>query len=398
MSSSPDISASQSDATLQAPRLIQNPGPEFADDVRQFQGIPGIEHSPAGRLWAVWYSGGDWEGPENYLVLVTSDDGGKSWSAPVLIVDPVDPNIRAFDPCLWLDPQNRLWLFWAQAFGCYDGRFGLWAAVSRNADVASPEWSAPRRISDGIMMNKPTLAANGDWHLPVSIWPAREAHRPPFYFDPGGQTGAWDLISRDSGLTFQFLGKADDQEKRVFDEHMLVERRDGTWWMLSRTRIGIWENVSTDHGKHWAAGERSSIPHINSRFFIRRLASGNLLLVRHNHFPTDGGDWPPRSHLTAFLSGNDGLTWQGGLLLDERVGVSYPDGTQLPDGTIHVVYDFNRTKDKHILLATFTEEDVLAGKWISPKARKAHLINQATAEGKDGPAPIVRAVNRVADV
>ena len=104
-------------------------------------------------------------------------------------------------------------------------------------------------------------------------------------------------------------------------------------------------------------GPAKTVTHIpNARFFIRRLESGNLLLVRHN---------PPkmnqRSHLAAFLSEDDGVTWKGGLMLDVRKYVSYPDGVQAPDGTIYITYDFERTKARQILMAVFTEEDVLAG-------------------------------------
>ena len=378
------------DLALQAPPIIAYPGAEYADDVRQFQGIPGIERAPEGRLWATWYSGGDWEGPENYLLLSTSADDGASWSEPVLAVHPPG-QVRAFDPCLWLDPQNRLWLFWSQSLGGVDGRFGVWAMVTSNPDSAMPDWSEPRRLGDGIMMNKPTVTRAGEWVLPVSIWPAQNrAHQPPEYFHPGERSGAYAVVSTDQGKTFEYRGKADGQAERVFDEHMFVERADGSWWMLNRVKIGIWENVSTDGGRTWDQGHLSSIPHLNSRFFIRRLQSGNLLLVRHDHpEQTLKPNQVPRSHLAAFLSSDDGQSWQGGLLLDERDGVSYPDGTQMPDGTIHVIYDWNRTKDKRILLATFTEEDILAGKWISPVARPRVLINQATAVGKDGPVTTV---------
>jgi hypothetical protein len=116
----------------------------------------------------------------------------------------------------------------------------------------------------------------------------------------------------------------------------------------------------------------SSIPHPVSRFFIRRLASGQLLLVRHN--PPNGKS---RSHLTAFLSEDDGRTWKGGLMLDERDGVSYPDGVQAADGTIYVAYDYQRQRDKEILMAVFTEEDILKGKLISPDSKLRVLINKA---------------------
>ena len=65
-------------------------------------------------------------------------------------------------------------------------------------------------------------------------------------------------------------------------------------------------------------------------------------------------------------------------MIDERPGVSYPDGVQGPDGTIYLIYDYRRQADKKILMATFTEEDVLGGAWQSSRARRRVLVNQAT--------------------
>ncbi|WP_321473118.1 sialidase family protein [uncultured Paludibaculum sp.] len=231
--------------------------------------------------------------------------------------------------------------------------------------------AAPAR--NGILLNKPTVLRSGEWLFPVSVWqqPARASIAPPFRHDLGAEVGANVWITKDRGGTFSMLGQA-QLERRIFDEHMLVERRDGQLWMLVRTLDGISGSTSTDRGKTWTAGKPSGIPHVNSRFFIRRLTSGSLLLVTHN--PPDG---KTRSHLTAHVSDDDGKTWIGGLLIDERVGVSYPDGVQAPDGVISVIYDFARTREKQILMATFTEEDVRHGQWTSKSARQRVLVNQA---------------------
>jgi len=64
-------------------------------------------------------------------------------------------------------------------------------------------------------------------------------------------------------------------------------------------------------------------------------------------------------------------------MLDERTGVSYPDGFQAPDGTIEIIYDHNRAKDREILMAKFTEEDVLAGKIVSSKGKLQMMVHKA---------------------
>ena len=68
---------------------------------------------------------------------------------------------------------------------------------------------------------------------------------------------------------------------------------------------------------------------------------------------------------------------EAGVEIDERLGVSYPDGVQAPDGTIYLIYDFERTKQKQILMAAFTEDDVAKGKW-SASSRQRVVINQAS--------------------
>lgn len=50
----------------------------------------------------------------------------------------------------------------------------------------------------------------------------------------------------------------------------------------------------------------------------------------------------------------------GSLWMLIRAG-TYPDARQTADGTIFAVWDYQRSRDQEILLATFREQDVLAG-------------------------------------
>lgn len=338
---------------LQPAELIINPGEKYSPQSRQWQGIPGIEIDATGRLWATWYSGGAGEGPDNYVLLVSSDDDGKSWSCPSLVIDPPG-QVRAFDPVLWMDPSQCLWLFWAQSEGLFDGRAGVWAICQDTSN----SWSAPRRLCDGIMMNKPIVLISGEWMLPVAIWGHRQIEHPAV--EPEART-PHVVVSSDEGRTWTRRGGV-EMANRGCDEHMIVERHDGSLWMLTRLLDGIGESTSHDKGYTWSPGRKTDLQHPSTRFFIRRLSSGHLLLVKHH-------DYTGRSHLTAFLSTDDGETWQGGLLLDERANVSYPDGAQTADGRIYIIYDRERYDAKEILMAVFSEADVLMRTAISSDMR-----------------------------
>ncbi|MDR1281350.1 MAG: exo-alpha-sialidase, partial [Opitutaceae bacterium] len=47
---------------LSPPWLQRDPGPQYWSQARKWQGVPGIERSPGGRLWATWYAGPLMEG------------------------------------------------------------------------------------------------------------------------------------------------------------------------------------------------------------------------------------------------------------------------------------------------------------------------------------------------
>lgn len=369
------------DLSLEPPVINTSPGLEYADEVRIGNMIIGMDRTPKGRLWACWVGNGD--SPNGFFMLASSDNGGKTWSKPKVVIDPTDPpnapQRRALVGNVWTDPLGRLWLFFDQSLGYFDGRCGDWFIRCDNPDDDNPVWTKPVRFADGCTLNKPTVLSNGDWLLPVSLWtrdrigPAllKEAHK-----DLDSIRMANVFASTDQGRTWTRRGGVTFPETD-FDEHMIVERKDGSLWMLARTKKGISESVSTDKGATWSEPQPSTIQNVSARFFIRRLASGNLLLVKNGPLNVR---LPNRSNLKAFISADDGKTWSKGLLLDDRAEVSYPDGFQAPDGTIHILYDWNRHTDAEILLTKFKEEDIaaqtkvprlLVNKAYAPKLPKA---------------------------
>jgi hypothetical protein len=118
------------DIALKPAHVIVNPWLRHISPTKR-QGVPGIERTAKGRLWAVY--GRDVESRRHYQVLTFSDDDGKSWSDTHLMILP-RRGVRASGGCVWIDPQGRLWFFWMQAFGIQDGRFGIFAIIIDDTD------------------------------------------------------------------------------------------------------------------------------------------------------------------------------------------------------------------------------------------------------------------------
>jgi len=81
---------------------------KYAAEHRVWQGIPGIEVTKDGRIFSAFYSGNTVEGKGNFVALIKSDDGGKTFSDPVAVAFKEEG--RCFDEVLWIDPLGRLWM------------------------------------------------------------------------------------------------------------------------------------------------------------------------------------------------------------------------------------------------------------------------------------------------
>lgn len=369
------------DLALFPPVINSNPGPEFNFDQYDFALTDGIERTPKGRLWSAWMAGED--GPLSFVVAMSSDDNGETWTRhPRLVINGHSRNQPFARSNLaanfWADPQGRLWLFFDQGMHQTDGRAGVWASVCENPDAENPAWSKPQRICNGHLLNKPIVLSSGEWLLPTYL-PERNRGNLPFsgiFPELDTERGSTVYASTDKGRTWERRGTANFPHPN-WPETMLVERKDNSLWMLVRTNKGIMQSTSLDKGLTWSKpNDMEMVKHPAARFHIRRLASGRILLIKHGRTIDAFDDKVPRSQLTAWVSEDDGKTWKGGLMLDERPFVTYPDGTQAPDGTIYVQYDHQRYMGD-ILMARFTEEDILAGKLVNPNSRLQMLVHHS---------------------
>lgn len=334
--------------------------PEYAENIRQFQGCPTLAITRGGRIFLGWYSGGDIEPHmDNYNLLIYSDDHGKSWSNLVLVIPSSKEHfIHALDIQLWTAPDGKLYVFWVQNNSDYkdahkpelkenqpwvirgdyqfpDFLHSEWLSVCDNPDADVLEFSEPRCLDIGFLRCKPTVLSSGRWIN--------------FNYDQEHDRYGYS-ISDDEGKTYTHYYGAKKLSTQ-FDECMAYERLDGSIRMLARSNLGqLAESISTDGGMTWSDAVLSGIDSPNTRFYITRTPSGRILLVNND-------DSTVRRKMSVYLSEDDGATWKYKRLIDERDGLSYPDA-DFYDGRIYLTYDRERTGAKEILFTSFTEEDI----------------------------------------
>ena len=366
--------------------IAVSPGCETWEENRAWQGCPTVARTRGGRLFAGWYTGGMFEPCiDNFNVLVKSDDGGKTWSHPILAVyTDREKRIRNIDIQLWIDERGQLWIMWTHSPYPEDAKpatirtpfhlnyhsdfTGVEMLLCRDPDADELIFEEPRMVTKGFLRCKPIILRDGRYLFPSYDWDVPDRYMLRF--------------SSDSGKTFVDKPAAKKPDNRVFDETMVFETEEGYLRLLARTVRGYYAtSLSTDGGETWSETEEfEKAP--STRFFIARLRSGRLVYVR-NISDTE------RTGMKVMLSEDDGKTWAGNLTLDTRPGVSYPDLAEGEKGRLYIVHDRERDNRAHlnretwhseaakeILLSSVTEEEILRGR-IGKDSFIASVISKA---------------------
>ena len=340
----------------------------YSEKIRQFQGCPTVAVTGGGRVYLGWYSGGNKE-PDirNYNYLVYSDDGGKTFGDPLLVIPSSrERMVHALDIQLWIAPNGALWVFWVQNNvlplaaeneeilkakaegllpivvheGCLfpDMRHTEWCVVCEDPDAEDPVFSPPRMLDTGFLRCKPLVLDNGRWLF--------------FNYDQLTDTYGYS-ISDDEGKTFtRHYGPK--KIPTAFDETMAYQKRDGTVRAFARCFAKkIAEFTSSDRCESWSEAVLTDIDSPNTRFFIGRTPTGRILLVNN-----DSGEG--RKRMSMWLSEDDGETFPYKKTLDDPdFWTTYPD-VDYHDGKIYVAYDHERVGAKEIRLLICTEEDIMS--------------------------------------
>ena len=314
-----------------------------------------------GSLGAAIRGGAPHIGLAGRLDFIRSEDGGRTWSKPVVAIDsPWDDR----NPALGQMPDGTLALAYGEAHSYRpDGKFDLKAGPYLPYVVTSNDggrtWSPKREIIAPWPSPSPfgKMAVCADGTVLMSL-----------YKMPSGVTGL--LRSKDSGRTWGDYSPV-FQDAHA-DETQLLELPDGT--LAAFTRLegdrehGLLLSRSTDKGYTWSQTARLLKPG-QWPFDVTVLKSGHVLLSHGSRLG------PGRFGAGVVLSTDGGKTWdedhQVLLGWDSLNGdTGYPSTVQLDDGTIVMMYYAVGTASlaqTQAIVVRYTEEQLVQAMSASPQ-------------------------------
>jgi predicted neuraminidase len=302
-----------------------------------------IAETPAHGLVAAWF-GGTAERNPDVGIWVTRQEGGR-WLPAIEVangVQPSGPRLPTWNPVLFQPPGGPLTLFYKVG----PSPSTWWGMVMTSAD-GGKTWSAPRRLPEkmlGPIKNKPVVLADGAWLAGSSTedgpggWQvhfelSRDAGRTWQFIGPVAKGEGNDLGAIQPSVLFHRDGRLQALCRTRNGVVATTWSADGgkSWSPLARTTLPN-PNSGTDavtlaDGRQLLVYNHSAGPPENPGKGKRYPLDVAL--------STDGVAW---RHV---------LTLEAEPIKD---GYAYPAVIQAADGLVHVTYTWDRKMIKHVVL------------------------------------------------
>jgi predicted neuraminidase len=333
-----------------------------------------IVELPNGDFLACWFYGSGERSSDDVQVQgARLRKGSDTWGPVFTMAD--TPDIPDCNPVLFLDNQERLWLFWIVVHtNRWERSILKYRRTSDYNEDGPPNWewqdiiilkpgvSFQEDLRAGFKALKHSESMWAEYALPYSRM-LIEAAGDPFKRQAGWMTRT-KPVTLDSGrILLPLYSDGFNASITAYSDD------DGNTWTPSKPMVGLgpiqptlavkkngdivaycrdsggrpgraMKSTSTDDGATWSLALDSEIPNPGSSLAITTLADGRWVLVYND---TESG----RHQLAVALSEDEGTTWPWKRYLDKsdaRNGsYSYPTLIQASDGTLHATYSFKES-------------------------------------------------------
>lgn len=329
-----------------------------------------------------WLSSSD-PAQDSCCVICYRDTGMEEW-IPLALADHVYPMANANGNfSLYKTDDGNLGVLVSTNCGKTQWYTGLWYAILENVtgDIADISTTGFSKIGRGWAM-----------HEPITVSATNE-----LIFSAVGETFTGSIYDRtfyiyasnDNGKTWYLKSSAYtgeiSNEYAACGESQIVELADGVLALWARTEeynitgsgSGTTVAYSYDNGISWTKFQDNGVYTGSTIFTVVRLSNGDLLRISVSD-PTSR-----RTHMMAYLSTNNGESWDYAMTLDQRYLVIDPVVYVDDDGTIYAMTCKTRFgAASEVRWFEFTTADIMAGDFVTENASRMEILYKNPARGQ----------------
>ena len=347
---------------------------------------------PDGSLLACWFYGSGERTAEDVVVQGSRlQKGSSAWSPVFLMAD--TPGFPDCNPVLFIDRQERLWMFWitvlAERWECSQLKYRL-ANDPSGSEAPEWDWQDVLQLKPGDEFSQVMADRFKELQLPEGAWAEYalpyvemllQASKDPYKRQTGWMTrtnlltlpsGRILLPLYSDGFNASLMAISDDDGKTWRASTPIIglgpiqpavaRGRDGRLVAFCRDSGDLPGRVmvasSEDDGETWSTAVDCDIPNSGASLAVISLADGRWLMVCND---LEEG----RHRLTALLSDDEGKTWnvRRQLAPSDSQGkkFDYPSIIQTRDGLVHLTYSYTTATGRCI------RHCVLNTEWIEGK-------------------------------
>jgi len=321
-----------------------------------------IAETTHGDLVTAFFGGTKEANPDVCIWVCRKGKNTDKWTDPVKVADGViSPTLRkaCWNPVLFQMPQGSLYLFYKVGKKVAD-----WTGYLITSEDGGKTWSTPHKLPDGYLgpvKNKPvqvdgkiiapSSTESDGWKVHFEI--AEEGGKKIHIVGPIAATEVLPTnLQGPSNNTALDAEGGDNAVKNTVQaiQPSILTYKDGRLQILCRSRNGsVATSWSSDKGETWSPLTLTSLPNNNSGTDAVTLKDCRQVIVYNAVRTAKGEKKGPRTPLNIAVS-TDGIHWDMKLVLEDSPisQYSYPSIIQGKDGRIHVVYTWRRQRIKYM--------------------------------------------------